>query len=333
LIHFYKSLEFQNSHQRMYQFLRQVSWSLMGKLVRPPTCLAAGAGLASLVSYQVEADLGKPGNSLKLENVGEKWSHKYLLQQSSVLSVESASVTLTQTVVAIQTCSKSYCSHMTQLTGLLTMASDGLPLAYTSEEMYDKVVELKGILKKEKVTLIELEVLFTYIRKLMDSVAETAFLVGAEYASLQAASRLSSAEMQVKEDLGMAQVVEQELLTVERENVVKVGKVENEGSKINTDFVKEEVKKLDKMENFESINTEEVTVSVIESEITNDEKQKVEPFSFNSNSDELITISVRDDEENDIKITVKEEEEELKSEENEEDIKPDYYKAYKMPTF
>merc|ERR1712106_964680 len=107
----------------------------------------------------------------------------------------------------------------------------------------------------------------------------------------------------------------------------------NEGSKIDTEFVKEEVKKLDKMEDVKSIDTEEVTLSVIESKTTNDEKQKVEPFSFNSNSDELITISVRDDEENDIKITVKEEEEELESEENEDDIKPDYYKSYKMPTF
>jgi hypothetical protein len=38
------------------------------------------------------------------------------------------------------------------------------------------VVELRVILKKEKITLVELGVFFTYMRKLMDSVAETAFL-------------------------------------------------------------------------------------------------------------------------------------------------------------
>jgi hypothetical protein len=37
-------------------------------------------------------------------------------------------------------------------------------------------VELRNILKKEKVVLVELGVFFTYVRKLVDSVAETAFL-------------------------------------------------------------------------------------------------------------------------------------------------------------
>ena len=87
-------------------------------------------------------------------------------------NVESASVTLTQTVVAIQTCSKSYCSHLSTLTTLLTMAHDGLPLAYTSQEIYDNVVELRGILKREKTALVELGVFFTYMRKLMDSVED-----------------------------------------------------------------------------------------------------------------------------------------------------------------
>jgi hypothetical protein len=45
--------------------------------------------------------------------------------------------------------------------------------------------------------------------------------VGAGYASLQASSHLASAELQVKEELAMA---EQALLGVKRENVVKVGK-------------------------------------------------------------------------------------------------------------
>ena len=64
-----------------------------------------------------------------------------------------------------------------QPTSLLTMAHDGLPLAYTNQEIiYDRVVELRGTLKKEKIALVELGVFFTYMRKRMDSVAKNAFL-------------------------------------------------------------------------------------------------------------------------------------------------------------
>lgn len=44
------------------------------------------------------------------------------------------------------------------------------------EELYDRVVDLKMQIKSDKQQLIELHTLFSYVRKLMDSVAETAFL-------------------------------------------------------------------------------------------------------------------------------------------------------------
>eukprot|EP00090_Calanus_glacialis_P003417 TRINITY_DN12530_c0_g1_i1.p1 TRINITY_DN12530_c0_g1~~TRINITY_DN12530_c0_g1_i1.p1 ORF type:complete len:215 (+),score=95.73 TRINITY_DN12530_c0_g1_i1:280-924(+) len=214
------------------------------------------------------------------------------------------------------------------------MAHDGLPLAYTSQEIYDNVVELRGILKREKTALVELGVFFTYMRKLMDSVAETAFLAGAEYASLQAAARLASAELQVKEELGMAERAEQELLVVERENVVKVGKEENQRVKLDTEFMKEEIKKFDKNEAVELPNTDEMKVTIFENEVAKDEEES--PFSFERNSDELMKISVReDDDDGNIKITIKEaDDEDLKPVDKEEDdINSNPYSQYKMPTF
>ena len=49
-------------------------------------------------------------------------------------------------------------------------------LVATIHLIYDVNILLRGILKKEKTALVELGVFFTYMRKLMDSVAETAFL-------------------------------------------------------------------------------------------------------------------------------------------------------------
>ena len=44
------------------------------------------------------------------------------------------------------------------------------------EELYDRVVELKTQIKSDKQQLIELQTLFSYVIKMMDSVAETSFL-------------------------------------------------------------------------------------------------------------------------------------------------------------
>ena len=59
---------------------------------------------------------------------------------------------------------------------IYSLTSDGLPIAYTVEELYDRVVELKTQIKSDKQQLIELQTLFSYVRKMMDSVAETSFL-------------------------------------------------------------------------------------------------------------------------------------------------------------
>ena len=56
------------------------------------------------------------------------------------------------------------------------MTADGLPIAFTQEELYDKVISLKTQIKQDKAQLVELETLFSYVKKMMDSVAETSFL-------------------------------------------------------------------------------------------------------------------------------------------------------------
>ena len=57
-----------------------------------------------------------------------------------------------------------------------SMTGDGLPIAYTQEELYDTVVTLRSRIKKDKELLSELDILFSYVSKLVDSVAETSFL-------------------------------------------------------------------------------------------------------------------------------------------------------------
>ena len=62
------------------------------------------------------------------------------------------------------------------MTVCCSMTGDGLPIAYTQEELYDTVVTLRSRIKKDKELLSELDILFSYVSKLVDSVAETSFL-------------------------------------------------------------------------------------------------------------------------------------------------------------
>ena len=74
-------------------------------------------------------------------------------------------------------------------------------------------------------------------------------------------------------------------------------------------------------------------VTVFENEVAKVEEES--SFSFERNSDELMKISVReDDDDGNIKITIKEaDDEDLKLEDKEDDINSNPYSQYKMPTF
>merc|ERR1712080_354202 len=78
---------------------------------------------------------------------------------------------------------------------------DGLPLVMTSQQLYEKMVSLKTQVNCEKKVVQDLHLLFIYVQKLMDAAAETSFLVGADYASVQASERLRSAEREVEKEI------------------------------------------------------------------------------------------------------------------------------------
>ena len=104
--------------------------------------------------------------------------------------------------------------------------------------------------------------------------------------------------------------------------------------KLDTEFVKKEIKKFYENEAVELPSTDEMKVTVFENVVVKDEEES--PFSFDKNSDELMKISVReDDDDGYIKITIKEaDEEDLKAVDKEEDdINSNPYSQYKMPTF
>ena len=133
----------------------------------------------------------------------------------------------------------------------------------------------------------------------------------------------------------MAERAEQELLVVERENIVKVGKEEKQRVKLDTEFVKKEIKKFYENEAVELPSTDEMKVTVSKMRLQKMKTKVLFLFSFEKNSDEQKKISAREDDyDGNIKITIKEaDDEDLKPEDKEEDINLNPYSQYKMPTF
>ena len=60
----------------MVKFLKNIYHMISKRAMYKPVL-----SFSTVVAFQ-ESELGKPKSSLKLENMREKWSHKYLLQQS-----------------------------------------------------------------------------------------------------------------------------------------------------------------------------------------------------------------------------------------------------------
>lgn len=132
-----KQFQKRKHNRNMAKILRNLQRTIRsGSLLR--RCTGSAISFSIVTSFQ-ESNLEKPNYSLNLDNMKENWSHKFLLQQSrlllmiylrsqnisnlncSAMSMESCSVTLTQTVVALQSVANSYCDNLTELGTLLRL--------------------------------------------------------------------------------------------------------------------------------------------------------------------------------------------------------------------
>merc|ERR1712058_55646 len=164
----------------------------------------------------------------------------------------------------------------------------------------------------------------------MDSVAETSFLVGAEFASMQASSRLAEAELQVKEEMDKAAQLEQELLFVEKENIENWGKKKEENEKvrktqIDIDSIKKHVESLSDVQITQQ--DDDIKITSIGEMGDKDERSNPKLFDFLDNSDDQIKITIKekDSEDEDLKNA-----DSLDSDTDKEAEEPP---KYKFPTF
>ena len=118
--------------------------------------------------------------------------------------------------------------------------------------------------------------------------------MGAEYASLQASSRLNNAELQVKDELKVVESNELELLKVEKANIIKVGKIENSGVNLDEEYIKKEINRLDTLDKPLS-QDHEVNITVLEEEDKNIEKESFKNYTFSFEDSDGCKITIKSD--------------------------------------
>merc|ERR1719237_2039218 len=166
------------------------------------------------------------GAPLDLSQIPQQSSHTFLLSQSSVLCIEAASRTLHHSVVALVEIASSYSAHLSELAALLELGGDGLTLAYTSSEIYDKMVELRMDLRREKQQLAELNLLFGCCRRVLEKAGE----------------RAAGAERAVEQALHLARLLERNLQEAERKHIERAGKAEEARNKEKSEKSEQESK-------------------------------------------------------------------------------------------
>jgi len=321
----------------------------------------------SVVGYK-EPEL-PPLPSQPIQIPSQDLSHAFLIKQSTLLSLETSASTLNRTLAAILDLNQLYCAHLGQLISIIQMTDDQLPVIFSNEELYDTMVKLKLIIKKENQSLYDLKLLFEYTKKLMESSIETSFLAGAEEASVQASETLFKAQQTFSIQLSRSTGLEQELQRADLRHIEATNKKLSDargegGGGVDQHAMADQAKTLEEVrpsskpsQNQKSTN---IKVSIydpkqeVETETSRDGKPDVEAgksemeaglpegkadkpevgptplFSFQQDGDETIKITIKEEEEtDDIKITEKE----LEDEDAEKTEKTSELGQYKMPTF
>jgi hypothetical protein len=129
----------------------------------------------------------------RLSDATSQLTHEFVLRQSCTLSAEAASTVMTQTVNAITDAAGNYLQILSELIVWYTE----IPSDTVTEEVHQELVALNRRRSETKKVLSDLEMLFRFVRKLMDSNAEVCFLVGADFSSVQVSERIAAAESYV----------------------------------------------------------------------------------------------------------------------------------------
>jgi len=153
-------------------------------------------------------------NSLKKVEFHDPKSltHEFLIKQASSVSTNAASQLLMTTANAIVSVGENYrvalLAYIAILEEIQTVGSG----AGNAQELSDLAIERRADVNDYKLQLTELEGMFEYVEKLVNSTAEVAFLAGSEFLSSSLTEKLHSTKSELSVKRKEIEVLEGEIV-------------------------------------------------------------------------------------------------------------------------
>ena len=130
---------------------------------------------------------------------------------------------MTQLVCAIEETVAGFNESAVELATLYEISSQ-YQLTAAGE---DRTFDLRKAVNEKRKNLQDLELLFAYVKKLMDANSEVTFLLNAEYASTQTSQQIHDATKYVEEKLNSVRLLELDLAQAQKVHIEKMSKKED----------------------------------------------------------------------------------------------------------
>ncbi|XP_011310915.1 uncharacterized protein [Fopius arisanus] len=166
----------------------------------------------------------------------EKLSFDYLIKQSSIEAVNSASQALTVTYTAIESTSKEYRKLLGQLINLM----EETMIFEVSDDHRDLIIEVRMEMQDKKEVLTQLLGYMEYVQKMAEAVTNVSFLAGMDNLSISLSERMEDAQKQKEREVKDNEKLEKEYYKIQ-EQCVRQNKTREKSENADSENVPEEL--------------------------------------------------------------------------------------------
>ncbi|XP_060818587.1 uncharacterized protein LOC132908537 [Bombus pascuorum] len=184
---------------------------------------------ATSFTFVNQPETNKPteNDKLQFEPVDvKKLTPEYMIQQSTIDAVNSATQSLTVTYTAIIKTSKEYKELLSEL---ITLSRETLEFN-VSDSHWDMIVELRSQVQSKKEILTKLTGYIEYVHKMAVAASELSYLSGLDNLSFTLTQRIDDALRIIKEEVNHIMILEQEYCGVQKECIKNSSKTNNESA-------------------------------------------------------------------------------------------------------
>ncbi|XP_064601064.1 uncharacterized protein LOC135467230 [Liolophura sinensis] len=195
--------------QNTHVFARsRLCWVLRSKLLRHGRRISVSALFAAPV-----VNSASPDDKEKLKGPdANKLTHSYLIRNACALSIDSASALFHQTLIALLDAEKDYAEAVYVLISLLDFHLSALNFDEKEQnKIWDLIVNQKQLVNEKKANKQELELLFLSVENVLNSLAQAAFLAGAEVSAIRTGEELFSCQSHLRQARELSSQAEQKL--------------------------------------------------------------------------------------------------------------------------